>query len=609
MDNEIILYKVKWSFNSLIQPYYLSDSSRDTYLETCQPIKTNSTNVNIKLGFNREISLKVPIDIVNIKSYNFAAVKYNGLWTYSYIIDMEHISVNMTRLELRRHTITEKTNYFSYFKYFTLKKATFKDLDFTINKKFFSPDNFRYYKRTEEMNLSFNENIDGADITTNTTKRDFLIVYVKNGLFTEDSLILYNEPVQYDIIVIPIYNTENGGIDSNTSLFIRGPNRAPYIGNYTGSATNWYTRGEVAAYLDSISPNIITLTYTSLYVPNRIIPNDSLLTDVLPFYGVAFNSDKLPRCTLFRILDTKYNYLRTPYEPYYSNVINYDSNPFNKIILSFYSPDNFIEIETGKYYSDAASINNISLIIRMQYILNPVGTELLVRVLNNNLYTAEQYRNIYNDVYSFKLGDSTSYTLDSEALFMAENRYYEALTRNTNDRTFRSSLTNSITNTAIGASQMGFGAGMLANGGGGLGQISMGVGNIIRGISDAVQGGIAIDAYTKEREYLAKQESEKPDMFYQGGTASIRKGFYNGNFIMSMYIPYVEDLNFFLSKLRIYGTECYIVRDNLDNLDEFVNENKFFISGTAVKNDDSLDNREHNDLINLLHNGSIYEII
>lgn len=594
MENTVILYKVPWTASSLNQPYFMSDTARDNYLNTLDH-KVALQNVNINFKTRLTLELKVAIDISEAETYNYAKIVYNNKNYFACIMDYEQISVNKTRLYLERHALAEQSNFLDLFQQFQISKCTLANYKYGKSANIKVPE-FRVQKTL----LKPSENLNDGDF------EEYLIYYTASGsvkkltvhphnffiAFLDASIFetnindfvesVFGEKTQY---VVCFFNT-TGNIVLNCKLHSESP-----LVKDTDGTCNFHPASR--ATLDSLSPYIKSLFFTSIpigedndgnqYFPYKVsqmtykIPNSEAVD-----FTVAFCSDS---------------------DDYYSVEIPVSkSELFTSIEARIYSLANKLEINCYEFITESGTIY-----INYKYIFSINGTEILGEVdgQSDSVYTNNAKR------FQFELGDSTTYLLDQDSNFDAQNRYYDALTRNATDKIGQLGGIQGVIQVVSGIVQGAAGGGMamLGVGAGGLGMGAEGVNNILRGIGSFAETDAKITAYENERSLAMKQEKAKPDEVQIGGSSAINIYSQHGLVQLVKEVPFDEDLLYFNSKIRFYGIDAYLTRDYID-FTEFAYQNNFYLKANAIiKNDVFIEKPIYDDLYTLLSSGCRYFIV
>ena len=614
--NKIVLYKVPFNYGDIKQPYFMSDSSRDSFFELCDHKQVNYDNVNIKIDFNYELTIKINIDIVEAEDYNFAILHYNGKNLYCHIIDAEQISIGFSRLMLRRFILAERTNYFQYFKDFMINKATFSDLKYGKNTKMFLPDYFRYKKTLTKANIKirpaklFNPN---NLIYQHCYMFPFYQVFlnVKGApdlIGHEAGSSIFGEHSQNLLMLIPYY--EGTDLDTSTKPNMLMRTRT---GKYRGFNYGGNSGGDITDFLNEYSPYItsVSLSYLPIWYTNV---SDATIEDIFtdetykysgaawicPFFGTTFK-----RYLAFNAFIISATYVQTPIEEelrrdtYFIEFTGDNTELLNKHNYYFYSRENSIKVETPQMYSN----NTVSYTIEFYFIPTFDGTEMLFKIYPNSTEESLAEGSGNAEKIILPLLDTASFSIDSEAVFISENKYYDALTRNSKDFKGGKGTLNVIENAGVGITQLGIGAAA-----GDIGQISMGVGNIIRGITETGKTAIEVEHYTEERRLNALNEKSKPSETAVAGSAGVRLEEQRGEIYFIKEEPITEDLAFFYKQLHNFGVKTSLVRDVID-IEEFSYNGEFFIKAIAERNNLTLNTREYNEMLKYLNKGSIYFIV
>lgn len=593
MENIVILYKVPWTASSLNQPYFMSDTARDNYLNTLQH-KTVLQNVNINFKTRLSLELKVAIDISEAETYNYAKIVYNNKNYFACIMDYEQISVNKTRLYLERHALAEQSNFLDLFQQFQISKCTLANYkygklanikipEFRVQKTLLKPSEHLNDGDFEQYLIYYTA--DGSVKKLTTRPHNFFIAFLDVSIFktviNDFVESLFGEKTQY---VVCFFNT-----DGNLVLNCKLHTENPIVKDIDGSC-NFYPASR--ATLDNLSPYIKSLFFTSIpigvdnegnqYFPFKLAQMTYKPTAETQSFTVAFCSDS---------------------DDYYSVEIPVSKNElFTSIEARIYSLANKFEIKCYEFITESGTIY-----INFKYIFSLNGTQLLGEVdgQSDSVYTNNAKR------FQFELGDSTTYLIDQASNFDAQNRYYDALTRNATDKMSQLGGIQAVTQITSGVIQGAAGIGMAAIGvgAGGFGMGAEGAGNIIRGIGSIAETEAKITAYQNERALTMKQEKAKPDEVQIGGSSAINIYSQHGLVHLVKETPFDEDILYFNSQIRFYGIDAYLTRDYID-FTEFSYQNNFYLKANAIiKNDVFVEKPIYDDLYNLLSNGCRYFIV
>lgn len=589
MNNTVVLYKVPWTSSSLNQPYFISDIARDSYLNNLENIKVLE-NVNIHLEPKLFLELIIPIDITEAENYNFAKIIYNGKNYFATVSDYEQISVDRTKLYLERHSLSEYTNFLNLFQQYKINKCTLNDYsygkeaniqkqEFRVKEKLLLGNTDFYIRLAWEY---LNENYDSS-----TRFFNFYILYLDNGAFNASSenaeffnITVFGEKTQYKVLFIP---------EDSTNIYYKR-----YQPDEMGGGTyelDKFTFTVSSKILDALSPYIKAVFYTALpcgkYEDNKyVLPNGFTL---YPFSneisGKINNSDGV----IFQAaLDTDYYYIEYQVDDI--------KKLFTQLKFRFYSVDNEIIINIYDFINKTGKIT-----FRYNYIFNINGTQCIGYISSNALDSVKNSRIKW---FQIPLGDSTTYLLDSESLFEAENKYYQALTRNTIKQNTISGGVQSSVQIASGVVQ-GIGAGISGQ----VGGMSEGIANTLRGIGTIADTVNKNAAYSQQRSLMAKQEKAKPDEVQRGLSAAAEIYSQGGSVTIIEEVPFDEDYNDFLANLHYYGVETYLFRESID-ISEFEYDGHFFIQSIAIiKNNVFIERQIYDDLYSLLSNGCRYFIV
>lgn len=604
--NKIVLYKAPWNFSTLYQPYFMSDTARDSYLSKLDSLDVTpqNGNVNIHLDYNLELTVIIPIDITIAINFNFCKIIYNSKTFYSNILDYKQVSVGYTELQLRRQIICEKTNFFQYFERFQICKATFSE-NFSYGKdtKFVLPTFRTIQKRIAPSVKLHTLNGAGEEVTYNTYYRAFYILYLDKGVMTNEGIFYpYGESMQYYICIIPV------DLDYNSQSFL---NIGPFTIKYREEG--YFTEGEPIYnnlatyngrlyydYLNLLSPYIKAIEM--IYMPVRM---DG---DMIPFQWkeVHFNINGISSEDTFLLLQsTKLNAynsegaLKKSFNEYFSFDFNItEQDLFGNLTLILGFDENRI---TFPIYEKKNTPGNLEIDIR--FLLDINGSSYQVRINGDK----DSVKSGLTSVQNFDFLCDYSFLLDQDSNFDAQNKYYNAMTRNAKRQKIVGGLINAGTEFALGGAQLGFAQKMGASGK--AANTAMGVGNMLRGIGSVAETINDVSAYENQRRLYRLNEKSKPDQLISGDNALSRCIEWEGQISYLLETPFTEDYNSWVDDKSVYGIECDIHRNTID-FTEFVVDGKFFLQAIPVKTDNAvLTVQEYNEMYELIKNGCRYFIV
>jgi len=589
MKNSVVLYKTSWNFSSPYQPYFLSDASRENYFNSLDQIEVPyKGSVNIHFDYNLELSIIVPLDISIVSNYNFAKIIYNDKIYFSNILDYKQISFNNSELQLKRNISVERTNYFQYFNDFQIKRISYSNIFSYKKDSIWYKPKFRFSKKVFVANekMSYYDKKLEANIEYPVVYKDFLVLFSSADPNSLTQSVLYGTPVQYQLYLMPLDILNN-----SVKIYFKTIDYTTDPYDVTDEVFNIdkVTPKVFIDALNSISPNMVSFKHIKLPVG---LKDDGIF---IPFYCQrGISSD------LYYLIATS-----TSYD--YQNITNFKIyfdyeffNPFGEIELRFYGGDSSIII-------DKSDFTGISKKIRVEryLFLNPLEDENVCFVKSLNVDSVYEYNsNIF--AFSFDYGDSSTFLLNAEADFNAQNRYYDAMTRSVRNQKIIDSAISSVGNFSLGASQIAFGTKM-GSVGGQVASTSLGVGNVIRGVTDIASGVNDVYHYLEQRELYAANEKSKPSQMKGSGTAESRlfESLLECKIIED--VPFEDDYNSWVNNSKKYGVEVNLFREKID-INEFKVNNELFIAANAVCNS-YLNAVEYSELYSLLSNGCRYFII
>lgn len=644
MKNSVTFYKVPWTNSSLNQPYFMTESDRDSYLQdNCYPFVVLQ-NVNINLLTDMNVELKVPIDITVAQEYNFCKIEYNEKKYFACIIDYSQISVNRTYIYAKRHILTEIVNYLSNFENFNISTATLNDsLIYKKNAKFYKPE-FRSYKKAFNGKWKIAINTSGdSDVyvslptqeTYDLTYENFLILFTTKNLQGEFPYNFYGKPVQYGVIFIPLRIFFESGVKYKYST-------TQY--NHDNGKTQIVTNDIDFEYIDYIqlieilnqnSPYIVGYKFTRLPVgwyqyQQRYI---------MPFYSAPYlTSPSGGDATYlgFELTSTSFNF-DDIIDFYYFCDYSFESE-YGFIEIRCMQSDMSIELDKSDYTDNSNKGINIKVFPFLSdtddeffICLQPLGDDCI-----NPKNSTDESIKTYLFRTSFDLGDNASFVLSSEANFDAQNRYYDAMTKSVRNQKIAGAWVQGVQNIAIGGVEIGM---ALAGGGAtqGIRQAvipsnnkqgyskvtlhseysrgantageSLGIGNIIRGVGAIVDGYIDAHYYEQQREIFAKNERAKPDTLIGGGNSGTRLFDSVLGFIFIEEIPFENDYEIWQQNVERFGISCEIFSNEID-LNDYIKNNHFVIQAVAeMKSTALLNCVEYDALYEVLTGGCRYFIV
>ena len=594
--NKIVLYTVPFNYGDIKQPYFMTDSSRDFYFSQLHHKQVNFDNVNIKIDFNYELIVKVNIDIVEAEDYNFAIVTYNDKNLYCHIMDSEQISFGFSRLMLRRFILAEKTNYLQYFKDFMISKATFPYLNYGVGAKIFLPDYLRYKRLVMFPKIYLNNSFTECEMLP------FYQVMLTNNAFDRPSVNVFKDNVQMKMVLIPVVDAN----DINRTFGIK-----THFNTYEGLNDD-FGYDVVSTLLNNLSPYIISASLTYLPCVKLVVPSfreynastgeytDKTNSEItlIGYRGEIVRSSGTNPISTFAIEDVGENF-------YEIRFTGEEETLLEKHQYYMFSRNNSIIVEPSRFYKNGS----ISYNIRFLFIPTLTSTQILCKVYSPDYWDTIENNAGDADQIIFNLNDSASFIVDSAENFKAQNKYYDALTRNTNDYKIAMGVANTVENFGVGATQIGMGVAMSSViPTAGLSQISMGAGNMIRGLTEIGKTAADVEQYTEERKLNALQEQSKPSESNISGAASVSAVEQKGKIFFICEKPLEEDLSFFYRNLYNFGVKTSLVRGAID-IEEFIKDGEFFIKAIAERNELILNTREYNEMLKYLNAGSIYFII
>lgn len=601
--NSVTLYKAPWNFSTLYQPYFMSDTARDSYLANLEHFNVPyNGNVNIHFDYNLELSVIIPIDFVSAVDYNFCSIVYNNRKFYCNILDYKQVSVGRTELQLRRHIISERTNYFQYFEKFQISRATFSEnFSYGLNTKFVLPTMRTILKRTTPAMDMHTLNAAGAEITERTYYRPFYVLYLDSSVINTGipQVKLYGQVTQYVICIIPAvlnhYTFDYPNINSNKvnyreeGYFTEGEPNYNVLSQY--SETLYYD------ILNKLSPKIkaIELVFMPLSLDSDMLPyvwKKASFVGIDDFEFLILDQTKL-------VSTDSEGTFKSSFNEYFSFDIDISQqNLFCNLTLIFGIDENRLTIPIAEKKNSSGILE-----VRVIYLMDINGSSYQVRIVGDN----NSVKQNIDSVKSFPFLCDYSFLLDQDANFDAQNKYYDAMTRNAKRQKVVGGLINAGTEFALGGTQLSFSSKMGQSGK--MANTAMGIGNIIRGVGTVANMVNDVSAYEKERDLYRANEKAKPDQLVSGDNAYARGIEWEGQISYLLEIPFTEDYNSWLDDKETYGIECDIHRNIID-INEFLVNDKFFLQALPVKKDNSiLQVQEYNEMYSLIKDGCRYFIV
>lgn len=605
IGNKIYLYKAPWNYSTLYQPYFKSEAARDSYLNMLEGLDATpkNGNVNIHFDYNLELTVIIPIDITTVLKYNYSRIVYNGVQFFCNIIDYKQISVNNTELQLRRHIIGEKVNFFQYFERFQIGRATFSE-NFSYGKdtKFVIPPMRTVSKRVTPAVKMHTINADGTEVTDNVYYRPFYVLYLPQEANPAYGVptYLYGQTTQYNICIIPAnlddYNISDYSSSAITEVnyrsedyFIEGSEKYNKLDTYYGLLA--------VSDLATLSPQIksIELVFLPISRFNNMLP---YIWEKVTFSGIeAMDFLMLDQTKLFAA-DSE-GHVTKHFNEYYSFDVDIEQeNLFNNLTLIFGIDENRY---TFPVYEKKNTVGKLE--VQVCFLFDVNGSSYQVRVVGDSNSVKEDIQT----VKTFPFLCDYTFLLDQDSNFDAQNKYYDAMTRNAKRQKTVGGIINATTEFALGEAQLGFAqvmgpAGKMAN-------ISMGVGNILRGVGTIANTVNDVISYERERNLYKANEKAKPDILISGDNAYSRGLEWKGQISYIIEFPFTEDYSSWIDDKETYGVDCDIHRNTID-ISEFIVNNKFFLQAMPVKADNAvLTVQEYNEMYELITVGCRYFLV
>ena len=597
MENMITLFKAPWTQGSLNQPYFASNTARNQYLQTLPNVTLNLNKPNIKFDYGLNITIVIPLDYTNSTDYNFCQLIYNDKLYYATIEDYSLVSVGFTELKLYRHLLSERTNFFQYFRSFQIVKST--NLDYTYDKETgIKKPNFRFSRTIKSVNPKMHFRL-YTDSTTDYTEVDRECVPVKcvvifrttlDGEMYSGTDNFFGLPSQYTCLIYPVSCENYDGCFYRT---IETTNKVMYL--VTGFSGN--TSKKLIDYIEKNSSYITSVKVVNLMCP--LITIGEFTRPCLPFYYAWVTSEdavigvKLEN-TAYEKTDIIESYYFYEHEFYY---------PYGDVEVRFYSPDISVKVDKSDY---SGTVNKI--MFKCYYFLGVIEDELLVCTYSesfNSIVGTSEYL-----FTSLDMGSSIPYIITAESTFNNANQYYDAMTKSVRNQKIIGSVLGGISPTGVGAAEFAFGSQFLS-GGGKLSSQSLGTGNIIRGASSLIGGIIDSVFYEEQREITAKNEKHGIDNPKPSGSGYVR--LYESQYMWQVIeeIPFEQDWSLFINELGEFGQDCILFKEDI-SIDDYLINDYFFIKAYVLlkeNNENPLNMPEYEFFYTLLTNGCRYHYI
>lgn len=603
--NQIVLYKAPWNFSTLYQPYFMSDTARDSYFSKLESLNVTpqNGNVNIHLDYNLELTVVIAVDITIALNFNFCKIVYNNKTFYSNILDHKQVSVGYTELQLRRHIISEKTNFFKHFERFQIGRATFSE-NFSYGKdtKFVIPTVRTVSKRITPEVYLHTISANGSEVIKRVYYRPFYVLYLTQEVksATDLRVYLYGQTTQYYICIMPAnldaYNISDYGHSDISEVKYRAEGYfSESYDNYNKLDTYY---GLLSYYdLNVLSPYIKSMEL--IFLPIGVADN------MLPYQWKKASFTGIDNMD-FLVLDTTKIFsvdsegtIKSSFNEYYSFYVDIEQeNLFCNLTLIFGVDENRY---TFPVYEKKNNAGNLEVRVRFLFDIN--GSSYQVRVIGDPNSVKEDIQSVKTFPY---LCDYT-FLLDQDSNFDAQNKYYDAMTRNAKRQKTVGGIINATTELALGATQLGFAQGMGPSGK--LANTAMGVGNIIRGVGTIANTVNDVTSYERERNLYKANEKAKPDVLMSGDNAYSRCTEWEGQISCIIEYPLTEDYNSWIDDKETYGVDCDIHRNTI-NISEFIVNNNFFLQAIPVKSNNAiLTVQEYNEMYELITVGCRYFLV
>lgn len=567
MNNSITLYKIDCLYSGDVKPMFKNVAARTAYLERSEHRLVELNNPNIVIGARMQLTCVIPIDINEAFEYNFCVLKYNDKEYFADIYDAYMVSYGNTRLECKRNVLFEVIEPLSYFKDFEIERGNVK-YNGGGKQIYFKADGLR-----NTLNYAYlptptgypAKPTDSGYWTTGAEFMPFLVISevgFKKTLGQTDAL--YGEVPLYNVWICPlIANLPWGYTDKIYSEFeTRGKTYAQIFKELGDLSVGW-DENEIKWTLRDMSPYVykcricylpVTVIY---YSPNAVTPR------IPKIYIPAFSINKTEEDYYMQIKNTDlddYTTDPTRIDYYFDRSLHssYEINEdfdYSTYTLRIFGND-VVTIDTNEF-----CVNN-KVSIKIEFAVAFTGTEygIVYRIYSGQVGqivepTVEQ-RSLITGFVPIEC-DVTN-VLDSEQNFLAQNAYYDQITKLNYEKTYAKGMLNAGSSIAQGAAQLGAAsssASMFKTAGGGTSV--NGMSNIIRGVFQAAETVADAEYYKQERELLAKQEKAKPNEATQGsgGLSALMSSAYKLMFIKET--PFENDIQTWLAHHKAYGSRCY----------------------------------------------------
>lgn len=559
MDNYIQFYFLPYNKGDYNQPYFKDITARDLFFTRYPSKQINKIGVNLNLDFDYLFEVKADIDVIQMDNYNFAVLSYNDKKYYCDIEDYAHISVNRSRVKLRRNPIYEVVDFFQYFSNFLVEKDNTIYTDFTRNSPNVSNYKGRYHP--SKLNIPFNYYKNNSKV--NVSFINYYIVFASGFPFNDN----YSQTGSGEFLV----------------SFRPGKTNAVML---NGALKNYYcffiqNGSDVNKLLDAFSPYIISVHYIRFphingypFVSDSddawIIYKDSTSTTGYDYWNaqVIYKAND----------DNAYFNLEVPF---------IGDEVFNKLELYVGSVSNKLELDYKDFCYESSGKGTIN--INFYYILSK--SAISIRCWYYSTYEDAPIGEENKGFQSiFTLLTDYDYAVDASAKWAAENKYYDLLTNNSlNLRRDKGTLQASST-FAVGVSQIFQGSNVL------------GAANLIRSGAEFGDMLIENEYYGRERDYLEQQSRAQPDSFSETNDSVAFFSTLKLEIYINKLTPFVSDFNRFKRDLIEYGTTVSKFLNVLQPSSDFI------FKGFCRKNNDGLPDKQYSELLDEIKKGHRYII-
>ena len=605
MNNSITLYKSEYTPSSPRQPYFKTIEGRNNYLKSIESKELELIQPQIVIGSSLNINIVAPIDISEIEEYTLAKIIYNNKEYFIYVLDTSMISVGNTRIYGHRSVSFECVNYFNKFKNFDINRITTDNLFFGLNSRFQIPA-LKLSQSSESAigdltNDAMPATLMDSNITYSFDKVEhclFMVACVSESVSEKGNEFIFQQYnfdglcAGFSILLVPILDVIRNELGNFKIAYYSNANGYKYAA--------WDTAYFVNKFLSAISPYLLNVAFIRLPVYSYKNGNKKIV--MLPYESWLYEwtSDtghKVQFCAISGRLDLK------PFDYILSTKVD-PNRIYGKYTIQLYG-EHDINLDLSRYLLQDGAIR---LIFKVKYIFDTHGISIM---LESELPDYGKRIENYKEQYIYKISAGVTFFISAKADFLAQNKYYEAITENETQYIkikgnlgAASSATTGITQTGIAAIEMG-----ASDGKAGWGGISNGVSNMIRGYYQALETIEDASHYEMQRFYYALNEQSKPDTEKD----NVESGYIlcASEFDIIRYIysePFETDFKNFYQRSQIYGVDCNIFCETYEEFSSYFRQ-EFSVSMIMYQNENNhYSNMQNNEIKELTRSGLLYRI-